>query len=77
MDFLDDEVDLEITIGAVESEKSAAGQEFNHQDFIFYILIFEFLYFWTFYGTALGSEIVLWQTKTPVGCSWLEGSVLR
>ena len=33
---------FETTIGAVEFEKSAAGQEFNHRDFIF---IFIFLYF--------------------------------
>ena len=28
--LLDDEVNLETTIDAVEFEKSAAGQEFNH-----------------------------------------------
>ena len=31
---------FETTIGAVKFEKSAAGQEFNHRDFIFWFWIF-------------------------------------
>ena len=40
LDFLDDEMDLETNIDGVEFEKSAAGQEFNHQDFTFWFLNF-------------------------------------
>jgi len=34
---------FETTIGAVVFEKSAAGQEFHHRNFIFWFLIFNFL----------------------------------
>ena len=51
---------FETTIGAVVFEKSDVGQEFYHQNFYFY-----FYFFWDNFCTALSSNIVLWQTKTP------------
>ena len=73
-DFMDERGGFETTIGAVEFEKSAAGQEFNHQDFIF---TFIFLYSLDLLYTALSSEIVLWQTKTPLSVHGLRAIVLQ
>ena len=65
---------FETTIGAVVFEKSAAGQEFHHRNFIFWFLIFKF--FGTF--SVLPWAVILYfgKPRHQTGWSWFEGSVL-
>ena len=65
---------FETTIGAVVFERSAAGQEFHHQNFIFLFLFFNFL--GTFYVLPWAVILYFGKSRHQIGWSWLEGSVL-